>query len=297
MWAATAIRSSGRRTSTASPAKGLRFKNFYVACPICMPNRIVLMTGRMPTVNGSRHNGIPLDLDAVTFVDLLRNAGYRTALIGKSHLQDMTDKPVPNRIEAGRPALRCRRRVARGQPAAPVGSGLRGRDRQALDREPGPLGSEPVLRLRLRPLRRRARRPGVRPLHRLAERAHADPDSLRGWRNALPSPGLVAPQAWRTAVPEELYPTSFVAEETIGYLERHAQTSGERAVLSAVLVSGPASSLHAAGPLFRHVRSGDDPAAQELSSRRRARARFPEGACAPRPPPASRTPAVRRPSR
>ena len=35
-------------------ARGLRYENFYVACPICMPNRIVLMTGRMPTVNGSR---------------------------------------------------------------------------------------------------------------------------------------------------------------------------------------------------------------------------------------------------
>jgi arylsulfatase A-like enzyme len=81
-------------------AAGLRFAKFYVACPICMPNRIVLMTGRMPTVNGSRHNGIPLDTDAVTFVDLLRSAGYRTALIGKSHLQDMTSNPVPSRIEA-----------------------------------------------------------------------------------------------------------------------------------------------------------------------------------------------------
>lgn len=85
-------------------ANGLRFKNFYVACPICMPNRIVMMPGRMPTVNGSRHNGIPLDLDAVTFVDLLRNAGYRTALIGKSHLQDMTNKPVPDRT-APKPGL------------------------------------------------------------------------------------------------------------------------------------------------------------------------------------------------
>jgi arylsulfatase A-like enzyme len=61
----------------------------------------------------------------------------------------------------------------------------------------------------------------------LRDRA-ADPDSLRGWRNALPAPGLVAPQAWRTAVPEELYPTSYVAEETIGYLERHSQAAGDQ---------------------------------------------------------------------
>ncbi len=63
---------------------------FYVATPICMPNRSSLMTGRMPSVHGVRHNGIPLPLDAVTFVDRLKEAGYETALVGKSHLQNMT---------------------------------------------------------------------------------------------------------------------------------------------------------------------------------------------------------------
>src|SRR5579871_990248 len=63
---------------------------FHVASPICMPNRATLMTGRMPSVHGVRHNGIPLALDATTFVELLRRAGYRTGLIGKSHLQNMT---------------------------------------------------------------------------------------------------------------------------------------------------------------------------------------------------------------
>ena len=38
-------------------------------------------------------NGIPLSMNSVTFVDLLRDAGYRTALIGKSHLQNFTSWP------------------------------------------------------------------------------------------------------------------------------------------------------------------------------------------------------------
>ena len=67
---------------------------FYVASPICMPNRATLMTGRMPSVHGVRHNGIPLSLQASTFVDRLRLAGYRTSLIGKSHLQNMAGNPV-----------------------------------------------------------------------------------------------------------------------------------------------------------------------------------------------------------
>ena len=57
---------------------------------MCQPNRASLMTGRMPSVHDVRSNGIPLSMEAVTFVDLLRDAGYRTALIGKSHLQNFT---------------------------------------------------------------------------------------------------------------------------------------------------------------------------------------------------------------
>ena len=71
-------------------ARGTAFDRFYVASPVCQPNRASLMTGRMPSVHDVRSNGIPLSMNAVTFVDLLRDAGYRTALIGKSHLQNFT---------------------------------------------------------------------------------------------------------------------------------------------------------------------------------------------------------------
>ena len=74
-------------------ARGMAFDRFYVASPVCMPNRASLMTGRMPSVHGVRSNGIPLSMNSVTFVELLRDAGYRTALIGKSHLQNFTSWP------------------------------------------------------------------------------------------------------------------------------------------------------------------------------------------------------------
>ena len=67
--------------------------NFYVASPICMPNRATLLTGRMPSLHGVRHNGIPLALDATTFTDQLRRAGYRTGMVGKGHFQNMTGNP------------------------------------------------------------------------------------------------------------------------------------------------------------------------------------------------------------
>lgn len=74
--------------------EGVNYDRFYVASPVCMPNRSSLMTCRMPTSHGVRHLGLPLSHDNVTFVELLRAAGYDTALIGKSHLQNVTDWPT-----------------------------------------------------------------------------------------------------------------------------------------------------------------------------------------------------------
>ena len=78
----------------AMAAEGVNHKKFYVSSPVCMPNRASLVTCRMPSSHGVRSLGIPLSHDNVTFVDLLRAAGYDTALIGKSHLQTVTSWPV-----------------------------------------------------------------------------------------------------------------------------------------------------------------------------------------------------------
>src|SRR5438477_9233627 len=75
-------------------AQGIAFDRFYVASPVCQPNRATLATGRMPSLHRVRHNGISLSLNATTFIDLLRAGGWRTALIGKSHLQNMTGAPT-----------------------------------------------------------------------------------------------------------------------------------------------------------------------------------------------------------
>ena len=72
-------------------AEGVNHRRFYVASPVCMPNRASLMTCRMPSSHGVRSLGVPLAHENVTFVELLRAAGYDTALIGKSHVQNVTD--------------------------------------------------------------------------------------------------------------------------------------------------------------------------------------------------------------
>ena len=66
--------------------ESMQFDSAYVANPICMPNRSTIFTGRMPSLHGTRYNGIPLDPRARTFPEALRAVGYRTAHIGKCHL-------------------------------------------------------------------------------------------------------------------------------------------------------------------------------------------------------------------
>ncbi len=71
----------------ALAARGTVFESAWVANPICMPNRSTIMTGRMPSAHGVIFNDRSLDWGANTFVRSFADAGWRTALIGKSHLQ------------------------------------------------------------------------------------------------------------------------------------------------------------------------------------------------------------------
>ena len=71
----------------ALAARGTVFDRAYVNNPVCMPNRSTIMTGRMPSAHGVVFNDRSLPVNASTFVGRLRDEGWRTALIGKSHLQ------------------------------------------------------------------------------------------------------------------------------------------------------------------------------------------------------------------
>ena len=81
----------------ALAARGTRFDEFHTAMPVCMPNRASLLTGRYPSVHGLRYNGCVLSPRANTFVEVLAAGGYRTAAIGKSHLQPFTGEPPKGR--------------------------------------------------------------------------------------------------------------------------------------------------------------------------------------------------------
>ena len=196
----------------AIAADGTLFDDFHVALPVCMPNRASLMTGRMPSVHGLRHNGCFLPERAHTFVDVLAAAGYRTASIGKSHLQPFTDilpirdtdtterlieeawKPEPVQYDKEEPAHFDGAEIAFETPYygfnhvdMVTGHG---------DKCGGHYGQW-----------FREKFPNWRELHDpVNELAH----------------NYSCPQAFRTPVPEDAYPTAWIGDRAVDFIENSA---------------------------------------------------------------------------
>ncbi|MBB4080449.1 arylsulfatase A-like enzyme [Lewinella aquimaris] len=67
--------------------EGMLFRNSFVTNSICAPSRAAILTGKYSHLNGKIDNLSPFNPDQWTFPEALHDAGYRTALIGKHHLQ------------------------------------------------------------------------------------------------------------------------------------------------------------------------------------------------------------------
>lgn len=66
--------------------ESLNFRNAVSVCPVCTPYRASLMTGRYPTSTGMFLNDAHLPDSELCIAEVLRSNGYKTAYIGKWHL-------------------------------------------------------------------------------------------------------------------------------------------------------------------------------------------------------------------
>ena len=86
--------------------RSVSLSNYFVQNPVCQPSRASIMTGRYPRHNGVKWNGCALNENEITMPQVFKEAGYRTACIGKHHVSQRTfkesfDHMVANHIRRG----------------------------------------------------------------------------------------------------------------------------------------------------------------------------------------------------
>ncbi len=206
--------------------RGRRFERFYVNSGICQTNRATIMTGQSITQHGVRVNGIPISLDAVCFPHLLQAASYETALFGKSHFQNFTtEKPIeptasPD-LDLPPEHLRDSIKTLRSGPE--------------YERELRFTGSKDPTRDEKEGLHYGFKNFRVTTWHGDEVKGHYThwlnerfPDAEKNLSSVNPEPDsrYNAPQARKPRMPAELYPTNYITEMTLDYLDNYA--SGER---------------------------------------------------------------------
>ena len=170
----------------ALAATGVSYRRAHVHNVVCMPSRSTMITGQYPRTHGVIANGIALPEDAPSVAKhLRREAGYRTALIGKAHFEPHLD-PLLSFYEN-----RC---AAQGWTGP-----WRGFEHVELATH-GPMGGH----------------------HYASWLWEKHPEHTKGFAGVLTGAGggdTGGPEVAHNPIPRELYHTDWVADRTIAWLD------------------------------------------------------------------------------
>lgn len=184
-------------------AEGLRFDRSYASSPVCMPSRASMFTGRYPRAHGVWNVGVNLPECEQGLAHAFRQAGYRTANIGKLHFTNMNEPK-----KGGKGSIESIHRNT-GYDSEEVDHFWRNFNGDYYGFET----FKSVLQHGNRTIGGGHYDLWLRDNHpetlNLMEPAHAS------------SPLTGAMQSWKTALPSELHNSNWIADETIEYLEDH----------------------------------------------------------------------------
>lgn len=86
----------------ALAGRGALMERMYSNCPVCVPARGTLLTGRYPLRHGAITNDLAIDPQTPGVADYLRSAGYYTGYVGKWHLGGIPrDRSIPEKERLG----------------------------------------------------------------------------------------------------------------------------------------------------------------------------------------------------
>ena len=175
----------------ALAAQGIRYERAQPQSVVCMPSRSTMITGQHVSTHGVWMNGVALPVDAPSVAQVLHDAGYRTAIIGKPHFEPFLDpfmRFAENRFSR-EPLVGTHRGFEHFEGATHGGQGMLAYARWLAAEHPEVVGMfYPVLDGNLEV-------------------------------NALGGGDTGAPQVWENAIPKEWYHTDWVAARTIAWLD------------------------------------------------------------------------------
>ena len=207
-------------------AKSRRFTRAYCPTPSCGPSRNSIMTGRMPSTNGSWTNALSLDPDANTFPRVLHRSGYHTGLIGKSHLQDCINRTPGEGGVLDLSKLNLKPCPPEGEGRAVERPWMAQSDWDKYERHwfhaqgPVEMPEDYYGFSHVELTMTHNDKAGGHHYWWVKEQG-GDPDSFGGVENAV----KVSPdwnQIWESNTPLEYYSTTYIKERSINYIEQHA---------------------------------------------------------------------------